>query len=303
MVKWTKNADGTFNYDYTHFDEWVQLNKDLGIADKIIMYSIYPWHGKLTYRNENNEVVYENLPVGSERYKEVWTHFLKDLIKHLDEKDWLDSAYIGIDERGFDKIAFDTIDSVVGTNGKPLKTATAVDHLNQDAKFELAKRVTDLTVGDFSAESHKTRFKELLAIREEKGLRTTLYSCTEHIPGNFSLSEPVESYWTIVNAGEETKGFLRWAYDAWVENPLEDATHNALEPGDTFLIYPGEKGSSTVRSSVRLEKMAEGVRDMNKIYKMVQEIPALQKDVNAMYAKVQTIAKHANYAGQPRVFY
>ena len=53
----------------------------------------------------------------------------------------------------------------------------------------------------------------MLENRNELGLRTTLYSCTEHQPGNFSLSAPVESYWSIINAGKsETAGFLRWAY-------------------------------------------------------------------------------------------
>ena len=42
MIKWTKKADGTFEYDYTHFDKWVKFNKELGIGDKIVLYSIAP---------------------------------------------------------------------------------------------------------------------------------------------------------------------------------------------------------------------------------------------------------------------
>ena len=81
-------------------------------------------------------------------------------------------------------------------------------------------------------------------------------------PATFSLSAPVESYWSVVNAGEQTSGFLRWAYDAWVADPLNDATHNAFEPGDPFLIYPSEKsGDKVSKSSVRLERIAEGVRE------------------------------------------
>jgi hypothetical protein len=30
----------------------------------------------------------------------------------------------------------------------------------------------------------------------------------------------------------DTAGFLRWAYDAWVADPLNDTTHNAFEAGD-----------------------------------------------------------------------
>lgn len=296
MIKWTKNRDNTFSYDYSDFDSWIKLNKDLGTGDKIVMYSIAPWHKKLTYRDENNNLVYENLIVGSPRYIEVWTHFLKSLVEHLESKGWFDSAYIGIDERGFDKVAFDLIASIKGSNGKPLKTAAAVDDLGNDNKFELAQHVTNLTIGDFSAEKYKSRFELLLKMREEKRLMTTLYSCTEHLPGNFLLSQPVESYFTVINAGRKTNGFLRWAYDAWVKDPLKDGTHNALEPGDTFVVYPNNE-TKEARSSIRLEKLAEGVRDVNKIRKILQEIPSLQNDVDEMYAKVATRPRHMSYQG------
>ena len=41
-MKWTKEKDGSFTYDFTDFDKWVQFNKDLGIGDKIVIYSIAP---------------------------------------------------------------------------------------------------------------------------------------------------------------------------------------------------------------------------------------------------------------------
>ena len=44
-----------------------------------------------------------------------------------------------------------------------------------------------------------------------------------------------------------------------------------LEPGDCFLIYPDLKDAENPvsKSSVRLEKMAQGIRDVNKIKQMV----------------------------------
>lgn len=111
MIKWEKDADGNFTYDYSDFDKWVSFNKELGIGDKIILYSIAPWHNSFAYW-ENGELEYEEFTVGSERYTKLWTDFLEDLIAHLEEKSWFDEAYIGIDERGFSTQAFDLIDSV-----------------------------------------------------------------------------------------------------------------------------------------------------------------------------------------------
>ena len=290
MVKWTKNADGSFSYDYTDFDKWVSFNKELGIGDKIVLYSIAPWHNSFAYW-ENGTLKYESFTAGNARYQTVWRNFLTDLIAHLETKGWFEDAYIGIDERGFSTAAFDLIDSVTNLHGQTLKTAGAMDNFVN--KKDLAMRVTDLNVGDTAAAAHPDEFAALLEERESKGLRTTLYSCTEHIPGNFSLSMPAESYWSIINAGKsDTAGFLRWAYDAWVENPLEDATHNAFEPGDCFLIYPSPKDASEkeAKSSVRLERMAEGVRDVNKLRLMEQEVPSLAAEIDTLYAGITTTA-------------
>lgn len=293
MVKWTKTGD-SFTYDYTDFDAWVEFNKSLGIGDKIVLYSIAPWHNSFTYW-ENGKLTYERFTPGSERYSRVWKDFLEDLVAHLMEKGWFEESYIGIDERGFTSAAFDLIESVKNIHAECLKTAGAMDSFVE--KKDLAMRVTDLNVGDTAAAAHASEFAQLLQEREEKGLRTTLYSCTGHRPGNFSLSAPVESYWSIINAGKMgTAGFLRWAYDAWVEDPLRDTTHRLFEPGDCFLIFPDEKDADnpTSKSSVRLERMAEGVRDVNKLKLMEEEMPVLKADIQELYSRITTTARSSS---------
>ena len=298
MIKWTKGADGKFTYDYKDFDAWVSLCKEMGLGDRVVLYGMAAWGGKFTYW-ENGQLKYENMNPGSARYEEVWSDFLSKLTDHLMDKGWYDSVYIGFDERNFTSAALDVIDKVKNLQGKSLKTAGCMDSINDNAKYQLALRLTDLSVGDFAAVNNKSFFDSLLKARNAAGLKTTLYSCTEHQPGNFSLSAPVESYWSAINAGKETSGFLRWAYDAWVADPLHDATHNAFEPGDPFLIYPAvdaatvAKGGNTdyaAKSSVRLERLAEGVRDVNKIKQMVSEVPALQTDVDAAYKVITQVA-------------
>lgn len=291
MVRWTKEADGSFSYDYTDLDQWVEFNKSLGLGDKIVLYSIAPWHNCFTYW-EDGKLTYERFSAGSSRYTTVWTDFLEDLAAHLEQKGWFEDAYIGIDERGFSNAAFDLIESVKNSKGEPLKTAGAMDSFVE--KKALALRVTDLNVGDTAAAAHPADFEKLVEDRQALGYRTTLYSCTGHMPGNFSLCAPVESYWTLVNAGKSgTAGFLRWAYDAWVEDPLEDTTHSKFEAGDCFLIYPDRKDaeSPVSKSSVRLEKMAEGVRDVNKLMVMEKEDPSLAGKIQELYGKITTKAQ------------
>ena len=285
MVKWEK-VDGVMTYDYTDFDAWVSFCKEMGLGDKIVLYSIAPWHNTIKYW-EDGVLKSEPNTFGSIVTDSMWTHFLTDLIAHLEEKGWFDDAYIGIDERGFSAAAFDLIESITNSEGECLKTAGAMDGFVN--KWDLALRVTDLNVGDTAVHDHPTQFAQLLAEREALGLRTTLYSCTGHQPGNFSLCSPVESYWIILNAGKQgTSGFLRWAYDAWVEDPLNDTTHSNFEAGDCFLIFPDEKDAENPvsRRSVRLARIAEGVRDVNKLMYIEKNAPALASEVEAVYDTV-----------------
>jgi hypothetical protein len=54
-------------------------------------------------------------------------------------------------------------------------------------------------------------------------------------------------------------GLLRWAYDAWPADPVRDARHLLWPAGDSYMIYPG------AGSSIRFEKMREGIVDYEKI--------------------------------------
>ena len=160
MVKWTKEKDGSFTYDFTDFDKWVQFNKDLGIGDKIVIYSIAPWHNSFTYW-ENGKLVKERFTVGSKRYNEVWTDFFTAMVKHLDEKGWFDDAYVGIDERGLSETALNLLDTIKNKDGKTLKTAGAMDNLTGGEHPKLARRIDDLNVGDTVVQNNPEVFQQL----------------------------------------------------------------------------------------------------------------------------------------------
>lgn len=295
MIKWTKKTNGQFTFDYSDFDTWVSFNKSLGLGDKIVAYGIAPWHNAFTYHDEatNQHVTASFASVGTSEYNRIWRLFLNDFVTHLESKGWFDHTFLGIDERGFSNAVFDLIDSVKGIHGDSLKTAGAMDAFV--AKRDLGLRVDDLSIGSIAVKAHPTEFAEFYNQRKALGLRTTIYTCTGHVPGNFSLSAPAESYWTMMYAyAVGGEGYLRWAYDSWVENPLEDTTHNAFEAGDSFLIFPDERTAENPvsKSSVRLEKMAEGVRDVNKMIHMIKEVPAMKADWKVCWPKSNRNTAH-----------
>ena len=60
---------------------------------------------------------------------------------------------------------------------------------------------------------------------------------------------------------------MRWAYNSWVEEPLHDTKHVTWSAGDCFLVYPGP------RSSIRFERLREGIQDYEKI-RILRELVA-----------------------------
>jgi len=97
--------------------------------------------------------------------------------------------------------------------------------------------------------------------RAQKGYVTTWYVCCGHVfPNVFTFSEPAEGAfigWYTMAAGFD--GFLRWAYNSWVKEPLLDSRFRTWPAGDTYIVYPD------ARSSIRFERLIEGIQDAEKI--------------------------------------
>ena len=102
---------------------------------------------------------------------------------------------------------------------------------------------------------------EVAAGRRINGLKTTYYvACGIPKPNNFTFSPPAESsYEGWFAAAMGLDGFLRWAYNSWPEDPVHDSRFSTWPAGDTYFVYPG------ARSSIRFEKLREGIQDYEKI--------------------------------------
>jgi hypothetical protein len=54
-------------------------------------------------------------------------------------------------------------------------------------------------------------------------------------------------------------GYLRWALNSWVKDPLLDTRFITWAAGDCYLLYPGG------RTSARFERLIEGIQAYEKI--------------------------------------
>ncbi len=252
MIEWKKKTDGTWVYDYTVFDNWVEFMMDLGITKQINCYSMVPWGNILFYFDEEtNEELKISAAPGTKEYEELWEPFLKDFNEHLIAKGWEDKTLIAIDERSPAEMK-----AMLSLLNKIAPTLSVSLADNQKSYKLYPDQLADLCVkyGDTVEPDDK-------AYREEKGYVTTWYvCCSEEFPNIFTFSDPAEGAfigWYTMAANFD--GFLRWAYNSYTIDALVDSRFRQWPAGDTYTVYPG------ARSSIRFERLIEGIQDAEKI--------------------------------------
>ncbi len=254
MIEWRRRADGSWRYDYSVFDRWVEfMQKECGFENaRIHCYTMIPWSLKFAYLDEARGV-HDTLELkpGTPEYEKHWAAFLKDFTAHLRAKGWLEKTRVGIDERP-DHLLRPTL-ALLAKHAPELKVASAINHRSDlNAQIDDVSPVI-MTTGEFN--------EALLEARRSEGRRTTFYVCCgPMVPNSFTFSPPAESEWLgLFAAARGYDGFLRWAYNSWVENPLDSTDFTSWPSGDCFLVYPGN------RSSIRFERLRDGLEDFEKV--------------------------------------
>lgn len=252
MVTKIRRIDGTWLYDYTIFDRWVEFMFSLGIDRQINCYSMIPWALEFDYYDQatSSNTTIQATP-GSQEYNEYWGSFIADFARHLKSKGWFEKTMIAMDERPLESMQ---------------TVLSLIRKIEPDFKISLAGSYHEpviYDIVDFSETfSGKKEFSESVkAKRKELGLTTTFYTCcAEAHPNLFVISDPDEAVWLGWFAqAENYDGYLRWAYNSWTADPLTDARFRTWPAGDCFVVYPGG------RASIHFAKLTEGIQDFEKV--------------------------------------
>jgi hypothetical protein len=250
MVEWIRKPDGSWAFDYSIFDKYVELARECGLGDSITCYTMLPWQHRVRFLDlVTGDYSWREWPPDSEDFKAFWRLFLQDLRRHLIEKGWFGRTYMGINERKLEE------------------TLAAIQILKQDSmdwKVAYAGNwhpELDELLDDYCVIIDKSMSPDHIPGRRRSGKTTTFYVCCHPPrPNNFVFSPPAENTWMGWYASAfGYDGFLRWAYDSWTGDPARDARHVLWPAGDCFLVYPGS------RSSIRFERLREGIVDFEKI--------------------------------------
>jgi hypothetical protein len=234
-----------------------------------------PWGNRFIFFNEETEK-FDTLVAspGTAAYESHWEPFLRDFSKHLKEKGWFGKTAIAMDERSVEDMekAIKLVNRVVP--GMKITLAGGYHPEIEDDLF------------DMCVASNQRIPKEVMNKRSAAGKYTTYYTCcVEAFPNNFTFSPPAESAWQAWYAAHKGySGYLRWAYNSWVKDPLIDSRFRNWPAGDTYFVYP------EARSSIRFERLREGIQDFEKI-KIIREKLREQNSPEAIN-KLQLLEDH-----------
>lgn len=250
MITWMKRVDGTWYFDYTIFDKWVELMMKVGVTQEIGCYSMIPWKLSFQYFDQATHSLKEmKMKPEDPAYADFWLTMLKDFARHLKAKGWFDITHIAMDERP----------------KKDMDRAFAIIHeADPDFKVSLAgalhEELSD-QLDDYSIALADKFSEETKRARRAANKKTTFYTCcTESHPNTYTFSHPAEAAWIGWYAVKEhLDGYLRWALNSWTIEPLLDSRFLAWGAGDTYLVYPG------ARSSIRFENLVAGIQAYEKI--------------------------------------
>lgn len=256
LVKWIKRSDGSWSYDYSLFDKYVSFVMECGINKRINCYSMVPWALSFGYYDEaaKKDTVLK-AAIGSAEYNLHWTNMLRSFTAHLKEKGWFEISTIAMDERPMKDMQI--VISILKTIDAKWKVALAGNYHPQIEKY----------IYDYCLASNLSFPPAVLQKRLSEGKPSTYYTCcSEPYPNGFTFSPPDEHVWIgWYAASKGFTGYLRWAYNSWVADPLQDSRFKTWPAGDTYQVYPGP------RSSIRFEKLLEGVQDFEKIRILKEE--------------------------------
>ncbi len=271
MIVKMKHVDGSWTYDYTVFDRWVEFMFSCGVNRQIDCYTIVPWGYTFEYVDmASSTLKYVECKPGEKAYEEYILPFLRDFAGHLKSKGWFERTCIAMDERPMEQ--FRAAFEVVRKADPGFRVKGAVDYSPEISTFVPLMYDISLIYDQAAVPEQVTEQ------RKNERQQTTFYTCCKPAhPNTFTFSPPAESAWLGWHAAAlGFDGYLRWAYNSWVKDPCRDSRFRKWLSGDCYLVYPSG-------SSIRFERLIQGIQDYEKLRILRQDAsPARLKKLDAI---------------------
>jgi hypothetical protein len=262
---------GRVTYDFSRLDRWLDTFGEKGLTELIegghLLDRENGYRSALkvpAFVVDNGQVRRDKLNADDPRAETHMNSFLPAVYRHLQEKG-LVGRYVQhiLDEaHGTEPPYYKRYAALVRKNMPGVKTIDAIDQPASPVAPDCDIWVPVL--GDFD--------DRLAEIREHvrKGGGAWFYTCV--FPQGRYLNRFIDYpllktrllHW--FNFRHDLGGYLHWGGNYWDGDPYQNtevvinAGQDLLPPGDAFITYPWRE-KNTIRSSIRLETMREGIED------------------------------------------
>jgi hypothetical protein len=263
--------DSRMTYDFSRLDRWLDTFGKMGLTELIegghLLDRENGYRSALkvpVFVVDNGQVRRDKLNADDPRAEAHMNSFLPAVYRHLQEKG-LVGRYVQhiLDEaHGAEPPYYKRYAALVRKNMPGVKTIDAIDQPASPVAPDCDIWVPVL--GNFD--------NRLAEIREHvrRGGGAWFYTCV--FPQGRYLNRFVDYpllktrllHW--FNFRHDLSGYLHWGGNYWDSDPYQNtevvinAGQDLLPPGDAFITYPWRE-KNTIRSSIRLEAMREGIED------------------------------------------
>ena len=297
----TKKKDGTFLYDYTAMQRYIDLCAKYGIDEAISIFGLVGvwntgnrFHGKIVRDYPDlMRIRYLDEASGTYRYMkngcevDDYIHSLEQYFVHTNQ---IAKVRLSADEP-HDLEPFKESLERMHKAAPQFRCKTACDQIEFVDAFSA---LTDDFIYDIIAASNRCEEMQA-AIKAHPDKRFLHYVCCEpDYPNMFLKSELVESYFLCIFASyHHFSGFLRWDYTVWNDHPRDNAIVGTWNAGDSYFVYPSADGTPllslrwyALRRGIQFFVLMEEVkkRGMQDVYDHALSLVLREKDPTKLIA-------------------
>ncbi len=300
---------GELRYDFANFDRWVGAFVKAGAIGFIEGSHLLDRAGSydaplqvMTFQTERGQVRRQVLPPDDPRVEVFLASLLSALDAHLEEKGWkriylqhiLDEAH-GAELPYYAKFA-----EIVRRTLPGVPTLDAVDTAHMPEELQKHCDLWVPQLGKFDGQM------DLVRQRIESGHEVWYYTCL--FPRRRYLNRLMDYpllkvqllHW--LNFRYNLTGFLHWGGNYWTPEPMKDTqpvidnNTELLPAGDAFIMYP-DRANLSVRSSIRLEAMRQGIEEYEMLRALEMKNPGEAKRIASL-----ALSSFTDYVRDPVAF-
>ncbi len=264
LIQVSRDEQGTYEFDYSRFDRWVETFLDLGFntfAGRHVV-SMGPDVWVLNRATEKAEPLLKD-PKDQEAWRQFLPIFYQSLSRHLVKRGWTDRFIQHQYDEPRDAERYEQLATLARTNMPGVRTIDAIN-----SRPEVFSPLVDIHVFNLIT---LLRNADLAEQRRSEGKTVWLYHCTSPYPPypNRHLDRPLSEcrLWPWICHKLRADGFLYWAANLYrgadeyrtsigpFPNGSQDPGH---PPGDAWFYYRGPNG---LRPSMRIVAFRSGLID------------------------------------------